>query len=145
MFAPPTPLPDDPAALRVILLAALAEIERLRLILAGLQRNRFGRRSEQLHAEQLQQSAEDLEQAVAEQTPRVEAAVPKAERTRPPRRNRGARPTKYLIRWNNAEAATVKVRPSRHPSVPACAATTGTAMSEIATNESAVSPQSYGA
>lgn len=31
-----------------MLLAALAEIERQRLIIAALQRNRFGRRSEQL-------------------------------------------------------------------------------------------------
>ena len=96
MFAAPTPLPDDPAALRAILLTALAEIERLRLMLAGLQRNRFGRRSEQLNAEQLQQSTEDLEQAVGEQNARVEAAVPasagKTSRAEPPQRNRGALP-----------------------------------------------------
>ena len=48
VFTAPTDLPDDPAMLQAILRAALAEIERLQLQIAGLQRNRFGRRSERL-------------------------------------------------------------------------------------------------
>jgi hypothetical protein len=46
MFTTPATLPDDPPTLQLILRAVLAEIERLQL--AGLQRNRFGRRSEKL-------------------------------------------------------------------------------------------------
>jgi transposase len=61
----PTDLPDDPATLQLILRAALAEIARLQLLIAGLQRNRFGRRSERLDDEVLQQGVEDLEQSVA--------------------------------------------------------------------------------
>ena len=41
MFSIPAPLPDDPAALQLILRAAMAEIERLTLLIAGLQRHRF--------------------------------------------------------------------------------------------------------
>ena len=62
-----------------MLLAALAEIERQRLIIAGLQRNRFGRRSERLDDATVQQGVEDLEQSVAEQSAAVEAAVSSAE------------------------------------------------------------------
>jgi hypothetical protein len=40
VFTLPAELPDDPATLQLILRAALAEIERLRLMIAGLQRNR---------------------------------------------------------------------------------------------------------
>ncbi len=54
MFTAPAELPDDPATLQAILRAALTEIERLRLQIAGLQRNRFGRRSEQLDADTLE-------------------------------------------------------------------------------------------
>ena len=101
MFTAPTTLPDDPAALRQMLLAALAEIERQRLIIAALQRNRFGRRSEQLDDATVQQGVEDLEQSVAEQTAAVEAAMspgslpqaaPRLARAEPARRNRGALP-----------------------------------------------------
>jgi hypothetical protein len=41
-----TNLPDDPALQQKMLRAAIAENERQRLIIAALQRNRFGRRSE---------------------------------------------------------------------------------------------------
>ena len=87
-----------------ILRAALAEIERQRLIIAALQRNRFGRRSEQLDDATVQQGVEDLEQSVAEQTAAVEAAMPpppkpaatgaaaRSPRTEPTKRNRGALP-----------------------------------------------------
>src|SRR5947209_4472330 len=45
--------------------AAQAEIEKLRLLIRQLQRNRFGRRSERLDPDQLQLGLEDLEQAAA--------------------------------------------------------------------------------
>ena len=105
MFIAPTALPEDPATLQQILRAALAEIERLRLMIAALQRNRFGRRSEQLDDAALQQGVEDLEQSLAEQTAAVEAVQSSAghtgrngaarrvrTRTEPAKRNRGALP-----------------------------------------------------
>jgi transposase len=103
VFTVPSPLPDDPAVLRQVLLAAVAEIERLRLQIAGLQRNRFGRRSEQLDDETLQQGMEDLEQSVAEQAAGLEAVVAAAQPAakppqphgppkQPAKRNRGALP-----------------------------------------------------
>ena len=97
----PADLPDDPAALQAILRAAVAEIERLRLQIAGLQRNRFGRRSEKLDDETLQQGMEDLEQSVAEQMAGLEAATqppqtatpaPTLPPRKPAKRNRGALP-----------------------------------------------------
>ena len=74
MFTAPTVLPDDSAALQLILQAALAEIERLQLLIAGLQRNRFGRRSERLDDAAFQQGVENLEQSLAEQVARLDAA-----------------------------------------------------------------------
>ena len=83
-------LPTDPEALRALLIAERAqhaaelariasEQERLRAIIAALQRNRFGRRSEQLDPDQLGLALEDLEQAVAAAAAREEqAAVPAA-------------------------------------------------------------------
>ena len=69
-----------------MLRAALAEIERQRLIIAALQRNRFGRRSEQLDDATVQQGVEDLEQSVAEQTAALDATMPppKPPATEPP-------------------------------------------------------------
>ena len=86
-----------------MLLAALAEIERQRLIIAALQRNRFGRRSEKLDDATVQQGIEDLEQSLAEQAAALDAAVsranppktdtkPHAPHTEPAKRNRGALP-----------------------------------------------------
>lgn len=100
MFSVPTPLPDDPAALQLILRAAAAEIERLRLQIANLQRNRFGRRSERLDDDQLEQGIDDLEQSLAEHQAGLDAALSPAEpkaaepapEPKPPRRNRGALP-----------------------------------------------------
>jgi len=103
MFDVPTTLPDDPAALQQMLRAALAEIERQRLIIAALQRNRFGRRSEQLDEATVQRGIEDLEQSVAEQTAALDVAAsraappstntaPRPPRTEPVKRNRGALP-----------------------------------------------------
>jgi len=101
VFAIPATLPDDPATVRQLLQAALAEIERQRLIIAALQRNRFGRRSEQLDDAMVQQGVEDAEQSVAEQSAAVDAATPprkspatdparRQPRNEPARRNRGA-------------------------------------------------------
>ena len=99
MFAAPTTLPDDPPTLQLILRAALAEIERLQLLLAGLRRHRFGRRSEQLDEDQTQRGIEDLEQALAEQQAGLEAGSPPVPSTpepgalaKPAKRNRGALP-----------------------------------------------------
>jgi hypothetical protein len=70
--------------------AALAEIERLQLLIAGLQRHRFGRRSETLDEAARQHGMEDLEQSVAEQMAGLAAATqPPQHRYRPhPRPNR---------------------------------------------------------
>ena len=92
MFAAPTPLPDDAAALRLIVHAALAEIARLQGLIAGLQRHRFGRRSERLDDAEVRQGLEELQQSVAEQSARVEAAAGNTPPADPPRRNRGALP-----------------------------------------------------
>jgi hypothetical protein len=85
-------------------LAAPAEIERPQLQLAGLHRNRVGRRSEQLDDTTSQQGEEDLERSVAEQQDGLDAVLipvdtpwpePDADPADPPRawpvkRNRGA-------------------------------------------------------
>ncbi|HEY2417076.1 MAG TPA: IS66 family transposase, partial [Steroidobacteraceae bacterium] len=103
MFTVPTALPDDPATLQQILRAALAEIERLRLLIAGLQRNRFGRRSERLGDQAFQRDVEDLEQSLAEQAAKLDAVQSSADaptpdtalrprRSEPAQRNRGALP-----------------------------------------------------
>src|SRR5690242_19919169 len=74
--------------------AAQAEIEKLRLLIRQLQRNRFGRRSERLDPDQLQLGLEDLEQTVAAaEAAREEVAkgsTPRVPRVR--RRNLGALP-----------------------------------------------------
>jgi transposase len=80
-------LPEDPAALRVLLLETLAKVdtlssryvdisaerdalaeqnEHLRHLLAKLQRRQFGRKSEQLTDEQLQLAFEEIEATLAE-------------------------------------------------------------------------------
>lgn len=75
VFTAPASLPDDPAALKAVLSAALTEIERLHQLIAGLQRHRFGRRSEKLDDAAVEQGAEDLGQALAEQQAGLEAAA----------------------------------------------------------------------
>src|SRR5687767_15361580 len=60
---------------------AQAEIEKLRLLIRQLQRDRFGRRSEKLDPDQLQLGLEDLEQTAAA----AEAAQEAAARTSTPR------------------------------------------------------------
>jgi transposase len=103
MFTAPSSIPDDLATLQLILRAALAEIERLQPQLAGLRRNRFGRRSEKLDDEQIERGLEDLEQSIAKQQAGLDAAAaepsapepkiaPRSPRTKPAKRNRGALP-----------------------------------------------------
>ena len=75
VFTAPASLPDDPATLKTVLSAALTEIERLHQLIAGLQRHRFGRRSEKLDDAAVEQGAEDLGQALAEQQAGLEAAA----------------------------------------------------------------------
>ena len=97
-----TKLPSEPALLQQAVreLAATlatknAEIDKLHALIKQLQRSQFGRRSEQLDADQLQLGLEDLEQAVAAVAAAQEAAGPATETSpsRPPtRRNRGALP-----------------------------------------------------
>src|SRR3954453_16703237 len=75
--------------------AAQAEIEKLRLLIRQLQRDRFGRRSEKLDPDQLQLGLEDLEQAAAAAEASQEAAARSSGAPRPPRsrrRNLGALP-----------------------------------------------------
>src|SRR6478735_1771513 len=73
-------LPEDPAALRALLLEALDKVdtlsaerdalveqnERLRHLLLKLQRRQFGRKSERLTDEQLQFAFEEIEATLAE-------------------------------------------------------------------------------
>src|SRR5881398_1962693 len=75
--------------------AAQAEIEKLRLLIRQLQRNRFGRRSEKLGPDQLQLGLEDLEQTAAAAEAAREEAAARSGTPRPPRvrrRNLGALP-----------------------------------------------------
>jgi transposase len=74
---------------------AQAEIEKLRLLIRQLQRGQFGRRSEQLHPDQLQLGLEDLEQTVAAAEAAQEEVAARSSTSRPPRvrrRNLGALP-----------------------------------------------------
>jgi len=74
-----------------------AENDKLRLLIQRLLRHQFGRRSEQLNAEQLQFGLEDLEQTIAENQAGQEEADPPDDRRRQRRdaqskRNHGALP-----------------------------------------------------
>jgi transposase len=101
-------LPDDPALLQqmlrdVVITAAHqhgelhAENDKLRMLIQRLLRHRFGRRSEQLDADQLQFWLEDLEQTVAANQASQDAVDDAAGRRRRrhdgrPNRNHGALP-----------------------------------------------------
>jgi transposase len=114
-------LPDDPATLQQMLRAVVAaaeqqqaslqgavqerdaEIDKLRLLIQRLMRHQFGRRSEQLHPDQLQLGLEDLEQTLAEAQAAQEAAAPTQGQAGPRRehnanRNHGALPA-HLPRY----------------------------------------------
>jgi transposase len=107
----PTPsLPDDPAALRALVLAAWAERdgvaaerdsltaerdalaarnERLQHLLRKLQRMRFGRRSEQLSDDQLQFAFEEVEASLAGTEAEAEKRSPELRKRRAVRRRAG--------------------------------------------------------
>jgi transposase len=103
-----TPLPEDPATLQLLLREAQAEITRLQMLIAGLLRNRFGRRSERLGDEALEQGVEDLEQSLAEQAAKIEGVVPPPATS--PKRNRGTLPA-HLPRVEVVVDVTDKICP----------------------------------
>ncbi len=100
----PTPdLPDDPAVLRAMLLAALAERdslvaerdalavrnERLQLLLRKLQRMQFGPRSERLPEDQLQFAFEEVEASLAGNEAEAETRSPDLRQKNTARRRAG--------------------------------------------------------
>ena len=91
-------LPDDPAALKAMLLAEraahVAETERLKQIIKELQRHRFGRRAESLPIAQLELALEEVEQSQAEDEAGAEAKDRERRKTSAARRrrNRGSLP-----------------------------------------------------
>ena len=99
--------PEDLDALRALVLeqareidalkAAQAEIERLKAIIEAFQRHRFGRRSEQLDADQLQLFLEDIETALGRAEAASEAPTGRQRNDRPRKTNRGSLPA-YLER-----------------------------------------------
>ena len=107
-------LPDDTAILQQMLREVVtvttqqhaelhAENDKLRLLIQRLLRHQFGRRSEQLDADQLQFGLEDLEQTVAENQAGQDAADPANDQQRQrrearPNRNHGALPA-HLPRY----------------------------------------------
>jgi transposase len=115
-------LPDDPATLQQMLRELVAaaeqqqtslqavvqdyeaENDKLRLLIQRLLRHQFGRRSEQLSADQLQLGLEDLEQTVAANEAAREAAEVAGDTQRQrreirPNRNHGALPA-HLPRYD---------------------------------------------
>ena len=85
-------LPDDPGALKAMLLAERAQNERLRQIIKELQRHRFGRRAETLPVDQLELGLEDAEQIEAAGEAEAENRVPSERAAHAAKRriNRGA-------------------------------------------------------
>jgi transposase len=102
----PDTLPDDVAALRVLVLTAWAERDaeraengrladqndRLRQLIRQLQRMQFGRRSEKLDPDQLNLVLEDLEQAVAEVEAEQDKADPALRKARSEKQRAGRGP-----------------------------------------------------
>lgn len=87
-------LPDDPDALKAMVLARDVENARLIQIIKELQRHRFGRRAETLPEDQLLlglEEAEQIESAGEEEAERSDLAA-RRERTAKRRTNRGALP-----------------------------------------------------
>src|SRR3989442_7246662 len=89
-----TPLPDDPATLKAMLLAERARAERLEQIIKELQRHRFGRRAETLPEDQMLLGLEEVEQAEAAGEAQAEETAPaeRAARAAKRRMNRGSLP-----------------------------------------------------
>jgi transposase len=104
-------LPDDPAMLQQMLREVVtaaqqqhttlqhamqqrdAEIDKLHLLIKRLLRQQFGRRSEQLSADQLRLALEDLEQTIAAHEAAQDTAEDEQRQRREtrPNRNHGAR------------------------------------------------------
>jgi transposase len=76
MSNPASDLPDDPGALRAMLVAERHENERLRQIIREMQRHRFGRRAETLPEDQLLLALEEADQVVAAAEAESEEAAP---------------------------------------------------------------------
>ena len=99
-------LPDDLDALRAMVIeqaceldalkaaqaSANAEVERLQAIIKAFQRHRFGSRSEQLDADQLQLGLEDIETALAEAEAIIAGHSNRERSQRPRKTNRGSLP-----------------------------------------------------
>ena len=87
-------LPDDPDALKAMVLAREVENARLRQIIKELQRHRFGRRAETLPQDQLLLGLEEAEQieAAGEEAKAQAAPAERQARTAKRRANRGALP-----------------------------------------------------
>ena len=87
-------LPDDPAALKAMVLAERARADRLAQMLKEMQRHRFGRRAETLPLEQLEFGLEDVQQVEADEAAKHEQADPerRAATAAKRRANRGALP-----------------------------------------------------
>lgn len=81
----PPSVPNDLQALKALVAAQRAEIERLKMMIAKLRRTQFGRSSEQLDAmiDQLQLSLEELEVSQTELTPPTEPHPSSVSRRKP--------------------------------------------------------------
>lgn len=77
-------LPDDPDALKAMVLARDVENARLIQIIKELQRHRFGRRAETLPEDQLLLGLEEAEQIEAAGEEEAEGAYPDQRQQRPP-------------------------------------------------------------
>jgi transposase len=92
------PLPDDPGALKALLLAEraahAAQTERLQQIIKELQRHRFGRRAESLPLDQLELALEEVQQGEAEEEAAAEASDLERRKAKAAKRraNRGSLP-----------------------------------------------------
>ena len=92
MPSPIESLPDDPSALKAMLLSERVQNDRLRQIIKELQRHRFGRRAESLPEDQMLLALEDVEQVQAAADARQTDQSPTAERAATRRINRGSLP-----------------------------------------------------
>ena len=102
-------LPDDPDALKAMVLAREVENARLRQIIKELQRHRFGRRAETLPQDQLLLGLEEAEQieAAGEEAKAQAAPAERQARTAKRRANRGALPAHLLAsRWSSTSWIT---------------------------------------
>lgn len=100
-------LPNDLQALKALVSAQRAEIERLKMMIAKLCRMQFGRSSEQLDAmiDQLQLSLEELQVSQAELTPPTETPPRIVSRRKPLPEHLLAKST--FIRLNHSALSAV--------------------------------------